>query len=81
MHSEVPQNVKSIIALLLLSQILVLAQTAEITGRVLDPTGAIVPQAEVVVTNVQSGTRVQTQTNNDGCFTTSGLLLTQLEPG
>ena len=65
-----------ILALLVLCPILALAQTAEITGRVMDPTGAIVTRAEVVVTNVQSGTRVQAQTNNDGYFTTS-----RLEPG
>jgi outer membrane receptor protein involved in Fe transport len=65
-----------ILALFLLAPIVALAQTAEITGRVMDPTGALVARADVSVTNVDAGTRLQAQTNNEGYFTVS-----RLDPG
>jgi hypothetical protein len=63
-------------ALLLLAPALALAQTGDVTGRVLDPTGAIIAHARVDVINVESGTKDDTETNGDGYFTVS-----RLDPG
>ncbi len=43
--------------------------TAQITGRITDPTGAVVPKAEVEVTNVDTGIRWQTTSNESGYYT------------
>jgi len=45
------------------------AQNAQITGRVADPSGAVVPSAEVSVTNVDTGDRRSTSTNEQGYYT------------
>jgi hypothetical protein len=52
------------------------AQTAQITGRVADPAGAVVASAPVTVTNVESGASQSTESNSEGYFTIS-----RLEPG
>jgi hypothetical protein len=44
------------------------AQGAEVTGRVTDPTGAVVPSAVVSVLNVETGVRYPAQTNHDGYY-------------
>ena len=44
-------------------------QTAQITGRVTDPTGAVVPAATVSVTNANTGIKRDTATNEDGYYT------------
>ncbi len=46
-----------------------LAQSAQVTGRVADPTGAVIPLAEVAVTNVDSGGRRTASTNEQGYYT------------
>src|ERR1044071_5184931 len=40
-----------------------------ITGRVLDPTGAVVPDAKVTATNTETNTPAETKTNDEGNFT------------
>lgn len=45
-----------------------LAQTGEVTGRVTDPTGAIVPGAEVMVKNVDTGVSRQVVSNEAGYY-------------
>lgn len=45
-----------------------------ILGTVTDPTGAVVPNATVTVTNVAKGTSVQVQTNGDGQYTVQHLI-------
>ena len=39
-----------------------------ITGRITDPSGAVIPSATVVVTNDAMGTKVQQQTGQDGYY-------------
>jgi hypothetical protein len=45
-----------------------------IAGRVLDPTGATVPGAMVVVTNTAMGTKVSMKSNDDGVYQATFLL-------
>src|SRR5882757_10007753 len=44
-----------------------------IAGAVYDPSGAVVPEASVIVTNVDTGEEYQTRTNGSGTFTTPSL--------
>ncbi len=50
--------------------------TADITGRVLDPNGAAVPNASVSVRNTGTSQTRTAQTNEEGDYT-----ITQLPPG
>src|SRR6187200_3001155 len=43
-----------------------LAQTAQVSGRVSDTTGAVVPGANITITNVATSLTRNTQTNADG---------------
>jgi hypothetical protein len=43
-------------------------EQATLTGRVTDPTGAVVPGARVVARNVDTGVEVTTQTTQDGIY-------------
>jgi protocatechuate 3,4-dioxygenase beta subunit len=57
-----------------------------VTGRITDPTGAIVPQAEVDVTAVDTGVVTKVKTNADGQYEVPFLLpgvytVTALEAG
>jgi hypothetical protein len=52
------------------------AQTAQITGRVTDPSGAVVSSAEVSATSVSTGTSYAATSNNEGYYTVASL-----EPG
>ncbi len=44
-------------------------QTGQITGQITDPTGTSVPAAEVAVTNIDTGIKRQTLTNEQGYYT------------
>src|SRR5438874_1127764 len=57
-------------ALLLCSLFMLWAQTptGQITGTVSDPTGAVVPKANVVLTNNATNARRETTTNENGVF-------------
>jgi hypothetical protein len=46
-----------------------LAQTGNITGLILDPAGTAVPGASVTITNVATGVRTETATNDQGYYT------------
>ena len=49
--------------------------TGLLTGIVSDPTGAVVPGANVVMTSLGTGTERRTVTNGDGFFSISGVLV------
>lgn len=53
-----------------------LAQTGQITGRVTDPSGAVVPSANIAITQTSTGVRHKLETNSDGYYTAP-----QLPPG
>jgi hypothetical protein len=48
-------------------------ENATITGSVLDPTGAVVPNASITLTNVSTGQERQTTSNNDGIYNFSNV--------
>jgi outer membrane receptor protein involved in Fe transport len=45
------------------------AQTAQVTGRISDAAGAVVPGAQVTVTNLATGINREAASNDDGYFT------------
>lgn len=47
--------------------------TSTITGTVTDPTGAVVPNAKVTVTQQETGSQQATVTNGDGIYSVPGL--------
>ena len=59
--------------LLVLFAAIAAAQTASITGRVTDPVGANVPDAEVTAKSLASGVISNTKTNNTGYYTINAL--------
>jgi hypothetical protein len=61
------------LVLLVLFAAIAAAQTASITGRVTDPAGANVPDAEVAAKSVASGVISNTKTNNTGYYTINAL--------
>jgi hypothetical protein len=56
------------VLLLFLAACVAYAQTAEITGRITDPTGAIVPGADVDVTNIDTGVARRVKSNESGYY-------------
>ena len=52
----------------LLVPLALFAQTAQITGRVADSSGAVVSGAKVTVTNTETGVRREIQSNGDGYY-------------
>jgi hypothetical protein len=58
-----------LITLWLAGALAALAQTAQVTGRISDQTGSVVPDAKVTVTNVDNGFKRETVTNSEGFFT------------
>ncbi len=62
------------LALLTTSAVFAQAVSGNIGGTVLDPTGATVPNASVVITDLDRGTVYNVQSNNDGNFSQTHLL-------
>jgi hypothetical protein len=73
-------KILGILVLLLVAQLPLAAQqtstSGSITGTVVDPQGAVVPEATVTATNVDRGTSDSTKTNTAGVF-----VFPQLQPG
>src|SRR4029078_5735293 len=57
------------ITLLFTFSLSALAQTAQVTGRVTDQAGAVVPDATVTLTNAGTGLKREAVTNSEGYFT------------
>jgi outer membrane receptor protein involved in Fe transport len=61
------------LALLALSATVAQESTGTISGTATDPSGAVVPQAEITVTNVQTGVARKGNSNTDGLFVLTNL--------
>jgi hypothetical protein len=59
--------------LLLVGLALAQSPNATVTGRVLDPNGALVVSAKVEITNSETGVKYSTATNGEGIYTVSSL--------
>src|SRR5262245_43423120 len=57
-----------VVTLFLLFNSPAFGQTAQITGRIVDVTGAVVPGAQVTLTNQAAGVARDTVTNNEGYY-------------
>jgi hypothetical protein len=57
-----------LIVLVLLLTMPVFGQTGIISGRITDPSGAVVPNAEIAVTQTDTNVDTPSQTNSDGLF-------------
>jgi len=66
----------TVTAVLLFSALGAVAQTASVTGRVMDSTGAVIPGSSVVIVNQGTGADRSTTTNESGYYTFS-----LLQPG
>lgn len=64
------------IAVCLLTCTAALAQVASLTGRITDPSGAVIPQASVTATATATGTSASSESNGEGLYT-----LPSLQPG
>ena len=49
------------------------AQTAQTSGRITDPTGSVVPEAKIVITNVDTGVERDSVSNELGYYTIPAL--------
>jgi len=56
---------------ILLSAVAAFGQTAQITGRLSDPSGAVIPGAAVTITNIDTGIERRVSTNESGYYTLS----------
>ena len=61
-------------ALMLLASSAVFAQTATISGRVVDDAGAVLPGATITVTNTATGAVRETVSNEEGLYTVPALI-------
>jgi hypothetical protein len=64
------------VVLVLVSSAVAFAQTATMTGRTVDPQGAVISGAEVEITNIATGVSKKTITNNEGIY-----VFPYLDPG
>ncbi len=70
------RNVFLVVMLLVASAVAAYSQTtfASITGTVIDPTGALVPNVAVTATNVETGVKTSTKSNEAGIYTVPQLI-------
>lgn len=72
--SRLAQSLLAVVSVtLLLCAIAPAQETSTITGSVSDPSGAVVPNAKVTVTQEETGTQQTTVTNGDGLYQVPGL--------
>src|SRR5882724_2166537 len=74
-------NLRAVIALVILGLVTASAHgqtltTGQISGTVTDPSGAVVPKAQVTVSNTNTGIKRTTESNSDGYY-----LVPLLDPG
>lgn len=86
MHPQIFCPVKRLLLMLAITAGSAFAQTAQVTGRVTDATGAVVPTVPVKVTNVATLVERTTVTNDSGYYTVPLLqpgnyLITVEQPG
>ena len=65
--------IAAVLLLLPTSRCLARTDQGAITGVVQDPTGAVIPNADVTVTNVDTGLVLDTKSNSSGVFVFSPL--------
>jgi hypothetical protein len=58
----------SLLVLFLIAGVGLFAQTSSLSGTVVDPSGALIPGADVVVKNNATGATFRTVTEGDGAF-------------
>jgi len=70
------RSILTLLVLFLLVGVPAFAQTetATLSGVIQDPKGAVVPDVEVTVTRIETGTAVTTRTNGAGIYSFTGLL-------
>src|SRR5258708_36146954 len=70
MHKHIKTLLLMAIALFLVCSVASEAQTitGSVNGTVTDPSGAVIPNATVTATNVDTGVATPTTTNNDGIY-------------
>ena len=64
---------KRIVPALALSAAAAFAQVASLTGRITDPSGAVVPQATITARSVDTGVATSTESTADGYYTVPAL--------
>ncbi len=74
MSSRISAFPKLLAAAALLAAPGLFAQTGQITGRITDPAGAVVPGAQVTITASDTGVSRTTESNSDGYYTAPSLL-------
>src|SRR5438093_12462489 len=67
-------NLRRVLLALLLPSLAAFAQTAQITGRITDTTGAVIPGTSITVTNVATAADRNVRSNQDGYYTVPLLL-------
>ncbi|MBI3693326.1 MAG: TonB-dependent receptor [Acidobacteria bacterium] len=68
MNHRILSRILSTAAFVSVNVLLVNAQTAQLTGRVTDPSGAVVPAVTVSVKSAESGVETRNQTNQEGYY-------------
>jgi len=68
MKKQLPGRILALVALLMFFAAMAFAQTAQITGRVTDSTGAVIPGTSITVTNVATGAERTVTTNEVGYY-------------
>ncbi|MBI4470467.1 MAG: TonB-dependent receptor [Acidobacteria bacterium] len=76
MKQRFPFRMLVLTALMLAAEIVAFGQTSQITGRITDPRGAVVPGVQVVVTNNDNRLKRETTSSEEGYYT-----IPVLQPG